>query len=212
MPIPALFLMLASAQSPVVIDRIAVIVGKHAIKTSDIVEDLRVTEFLNREPLGLGPAAKRKSAERLIDQEIIRQEIATGGYRRPSEAEGQAYEKQLENDRFHGSAAQMRQALAKYDLTEEQLREELLWQLTVLRFIDQRFRAGVLVTDEEVKSYYDQHLAALRAQYPNGFSLEELQAKVRSSLEGERINQSFNEWLEQQRKMYRIEYRQEAFE
>jgi peptidyl-prolyl cis-trans isomerase SurA len=209
---PALFLMFASAQSPVVIDRIAVIVGKHAIKISDIVEDLRVTEFLNREPLGLNAAAKCKSAERLIDQEIIRQEIVTGGYRRPSEAEGQAYEKQLENDRFHGSAAQMRQALAKYDLTEEQLREELLWQLTVLRFIDQRFRAGVLVTDEEVKSYYEQHLAGLRVQYPNGYSLEELQGKVRSSLEGERINQSFNEWLEQQRKMYRIEYKQEAFE
>jgi peptidyl-prolyl cis-trans isomerase SurA len=209
---PVLFLMLAGAQSPVVIDRIAVIVGKHAIKISDIVEDLRVTEFLNRQPLDLNAAAKRKSAERLIDQEIIRQEIVTGGYRRPSEAEGQAYEKQLENDRFHGSAAQMRQALAKYDLTEERLREELLWQLTVLRFIDQRFRAGVLVTDEEVKSYCEQHLAALRAQYPNGYSLEELQAKVRSSLEGERINQSFNEWLEQQRKMYRIEYKQEAFE
>ena len=104
------------------------------------------------------------------------------------------------------------QALDKYGLTEVQLRDELLWQLTVLRFIDQRFRAGVLVTDEEVKSYYDQHLAALRAQYPNGYSLQELQAKIRSSLEGERINQSFNEWLEQQRKMYRIEYRQEAFE
>jgi hypothetical protein len=204
---------LASApQGAVVIDRMAVIVGRHVIKTSDIVRDLRVTEFLNREPLDLSSEARRKSAERLIDQEIIRQEIVTGGYRRPSEAEGQAYEKQLENDRFHGSAAQMRQALAKYDLTEEQLREELLWQLTVLRFIDQRFRAGVLVTDEEVKSYYEQHLAGLRAQYPNGYSLEELQGKVRSSLEGERINQSFNEWLEQQRKMYRIEYKQEAFE
>lgn len=209
---PALFLLLVSAQSPVVIDRIAVVVGKHAIKVSDIVEDLRVTEFLNRQPLDFSAVAKRKSAERLIDQEIIRQEISTGGYRRPSEAEGQAFEKQLENDRFHGSAAQLRQALAKYGLTEEQLREELLWQLTVLRFIDQRFRAGVLVTDEEAKSYYDQHLAELRAQYPNGYTLEELQAKVRTSLEGERINQSFNEWLEQQRKMYRIEYRQEAFE
>jgi hypothetical protein len=212
MSCPVLFLLLASSQSPVVIDRIAAIVGKHAIKTSDIVEDLRVTEFLNRAPLDLSPAAKRKSAERLIDQEIIRQEIVTGGYRRPSEAEGQAFEKQLENDRFHGSAPEMRQVLAKYGLTEEQLHQELLWQLTVLRFIDQRFRAGVLVADEEVKSYYDQHLAALRAQYPHGFSLDELQAKIRTSLEGERINQSFNEWLEQQRKMYRIEYRQEAFE
>lgn len=209
---PVLFLLIASAQSPVVIDRIAVIVGKHAIKASDIAEDLRVTEFLNRAPLDFSPAAKRKSAERLIDQEIIRQEIVTGGYRRPSDAEGQAFEKQLEHDRFHGAAAQLRQALDKYGLTEVQLRDELLWQLTVLRFIDQRFRAGVLVTDEEVKSYYDQHLAALRAQYPNGYSLQELQAKIRSSLEGERINQSFNEWLEQQRKMYRIEYRQEAFE
>jgi peptidyl-prolyl cis-trans isomerase SurA len=209
---PILFLLLASSQNPVVIDRIAVIVGKHAIKISDIVEDLRVTEFLNRAPLDLSAAAKRKSAERLIDQEIIRQEIVTGGYRRPSEAEGQAFEKQLENDRFHGSAPQMRQALAKYGLTDEQLREELLWQLTVLRFIDQRFRAGVLVTDEEVKSYYDQHQAALRAQYPQGNSLEELQGKIRSSMEGERINQNFNEWLEQQRKMYRIEYRQEALE
>jgi peptidyl-prolyl cis-trans isomerase SurA len=196
----------------VVIDRIAVIVGRHVIKTSDIVRDLRVTEFLNREPLDLGPEAKRKSAERLIDQEIIRQEIVTGGYRRPSEAEGEAFEKQFVNDRFHGSPAQLRTALAKYGLTEEQLREQLLWQLTVLRFIDQRFRAGVLVTDEEVKSYYDQHLAELRQQNPQGYGLEELQSKIRSTLEGERINQNFNEWLEHERKTYRIEYKQEAFE
>ena len=119
--------------------------GRHVIKTSDIVRDLRVTEFLNREPLDLGSAAKRKSAERLIDQEIIRQEIVTGGYRRPSEAEAEAFEKQFESDRFHGSAVQLRAAVAKYGLTEELLREQLSWQLTVLRFIDQRFqrrRAG----------------------------------------------------------------------
>jgi peptidyl-prolyl cis-trans isomerase SurA len=210
---PVLFLILACAsQGGVVIDRIAVILGRHAIKTSDIVRDLRVTEFLNREPLDLGSAAKRKSAERLIDQEIIRQEIITGGYRRPSEAEAEAFEKQFENDRFHGSAVQLRAAVAKYGLTEELLREQLLWQLTVLRFIDQRFRAGVLVSDDEVKSYYDQNLAALGAQNPHGYSLEALQPKIRSTLEGERINQNFNEWLEHERKIYRIEYKQEAFE
>jgi peptidyl-prolyl cis-trans isomerase SurA len=208
-----LFLMLASAsRGGVVIDRIAVIVGRHVIKTSDIVRDLRLTEFLNREPLDLGSAAKRKSAERLIDQEIIRQEIVTGAYRRPSETESEAFEKQFENDRFHGSVTQLRAALAKYGLTEELLREQLVWQLTVLRFIDQRFRAGVLVNDEEVKSYYDQNLAALRAQNPHGSSLEELQPKIRSTLEGERINQNFNEWLEHERKIYRIDYKQEAFE
>lgn len=66
-------------QGAIVLDRIAVIVGKHVIKKSDIDRDLRVTEFLNRQPLSLISTVKRQSAERLIDQEIIRQEIITGG-------------------------------------------------------------------------------------------------------------------------------------
>jgi len=207
------YLILASlGQGAVIIDRMAVIVGNHVVKASDIDRDLRVTEFLNRQALDLSAEAKRKSAERLIDQEIIRQEIVTGGYRRPPESEAEAFEKQLINDRYHGSAAQVRDALAKYGLTEQQLRDQLLWQLTVLRFIDQRFRAGVVVTDEEVKNYYDQHLAELRRENPRAATLEALQEKIRSTLEGDRINQNFTEWLEQARKLYRIEYRQEALE
>jgi peptidyl-prolyl cis-trans isomerase SurA len=208
-----LFLMLASAAPGAeVIDRMAVIVGRHAIKTSDILRDLRVTEFLNREPLELGAEARKKSAERLIDQEIIRQELVTGGYRRPSDEDGEAFEKQLQKDRLHGSAAQMTAALAKYGLTEQQLREQLLWQLTVLRFIDQRFRAGVLVTDDDVKNYFDQHQEELRRENPQANSLEALQPKIRTTLEGDRINQLFNQWLEHERKITRIEYKQEAFE
>jgi peptidyl-prolyl cis-trans isomerase SurA len=210
---PILFLTLASAAPGAeVIDRMAVIVGRHVIKTSDILRDLRVTEFLNREPLELGAEARKKSAERLIDQEIIRQEIVTGGYRRPSDQDSEAFEKQLDKDRFHGSAAEMRAALAKYGLTGQQLREQLLWQLTVLRFIDQRFRAGVLVTDDDVKNYYDQHQEELRRQNPQANSLEALQPKIRSTLEGERINEIFNQWLEHERKISRIEYKQEAFQ
>ena len=207
------YLILASlGQGAVIIDRMAVIVGNHVVKASDIDRDLRVTEFLNRQALDLGAEAKRKSAERLIDQEIIRQEVVTGGYRRPPESEAEAFEKQLINDRYHGSATQVRDALTKYGLTEHQLRDQLLWQLTVLRFIDQRFRVGVVVTDEEVKTYYDQHLAELRRENSRATTLEALQEKIRSTIEGDRINQNFTEWLEQARKLYRIEYRQEALE
>ena len=92
-----LLLMLASASSAeVVLDRMAVIVGKHVIKTSDIDWDLRVTQFLNREPLNFSPKAKRQSAERLIDQEIIRQEIVTGNYRRPPDSDAAALLEQSE--------------------------------------------------------------------------------------------------------------------
>jgi peptidyl-prolyl cis-trans isomerase SurA len=199
-------------QGAIVLDRVAVIVGKHVIKTSDIERDLRVTEFLNGEELKLSPEARRQSAERLIDQETIRQEIITGGYRRAADQEADALEKQLLKDRFGGAAARLREKLGRYGLSEEQLREQLLWQITVLRFIDQRFRPGVYVADEDARAYYQQHLTELRRQYTGDSSFETLQSKVRSLLEGERINQNFTEWLEQARKRYRIEYRQEAFE
>ena len=199
-------------QAATVLDRIAVIVGKHVIKQSDINRDLRVTEFLNRVPLDLSAAARRQSAERLIDQEIIRQEIITGGYERPAESEAMALEAKLRQDRFGGSESRMQQELARHGLSEQQLRDELRWQLTVLRFIDQRFRVGVIVMDEEVRTYYDQHVAELRRQYPANSSFEALEPNIRSLLEGERVNQSFDQWLKEARSSYQIDYKQGAFE
>ncbi|HTC37026.1 MAG TPA: hypothetical protein VK724_26845 [Bryobacteraceae bacterium] len=186
----ACILALASLLSgAVILDRIAVIAGTHAIKTSDIDRDIRLTQFINREPLHISSAAKREAAERLITQDIIRNEIITGGYRRPSEEESIALEAQLRRDRFENSEQRFRAALHQYGLTEPELRERLLWQITVLQFIDQRFRAGVVVTDEEAPT-----------------------PKIKASIEAERINKNFNDWLDQARQNYRVEYKQEAFE
>ena len=203
-------LAVAAGGNSVVLDRIAVIVGKRVIKTSDINVDLRLTAFLNREPVRTDPDNKRRSAERLIDQEIIRQEIISGGFRRPAEDQAAGLQGQLTRDRFGGSESRLREDLARYGLSENTLREQLLWQLTVLSFIDQRFQAGAVVTDEDVRSYYDQHLADLRRQNPQASNYEALQPQIRKLLEGERVDQSFNQWLSQARNRYRIEYKQEA--
>ena len=198
-------------QAAVVIDRIAVVVGKHAIKASDIDRDLRVTEFQNRTPLDLSAAAKRKSAERLIDQSVIRDEIATGGYDRASNAEAEAMLGQIRRERYDGSAVRMRQELTRYSLSEQDLREELLWQLTVLRFIDERFSSAVPVADQDIRDYYNQHLTQLKREYPRDYSFTALESKIRSILQGEEVNKQFEAWLEEARKNQRIEYKQEAF-
>ena len=103
----------ASTFGAVILDRVAVIIGQHVIKISDIQRDLHVTEFLNREPVNVSSKAKRQSAERLIDQEVIRQELIAGQYRRPPESEASALEKQLIQDRYEGSEARLRQDLAR---------------------------------------------------------------------------------------------------
>jgi len=196
----------------VVLDRVAAIAGKHVVKTSDIERDLRLTTFLNREPLNLNAAARRKAAERLIDQAVIRDEIATGGYQRATDTQALAMLAQIRQNQYGGSEPRFRQTLNQYGITEAELQAQLLWQLTVLQFIEERFRPGVLVSDEELRDYYNQHLAELRRKHPQGSSFEALKPEIQSSIEGERINQQFEMWLEGARRRTRIEYREAAFQ
>lgn len=203
--------LLQAKGSFVVVDRIAAVVGKHAIKTSDIDRDLRVTEFLNRMPLDLSGAAKRKSADRLVDQAIIRDAVATGGYNRGSDADAEKMLEGIRRERYAASDARLRQDLVRYGLSEDDLREALLWQLTVLQFIDERFRPGVIVTDQQVRAYYDQHLPQLRRENPANNSFPALEQKVRGIVEGEEVNKQFEAWLDQTRKDQNVEFRSEAF-
>lgn len=208
----ALFLICAAAfANPVVIDRIAVIVGKFVIKSSDIERDLRLTEFLNREPLNFSPDARRKAAQRLIDQQVIRTEIATGGYTRATDADAGAMLQRLERDRFAGVEARFSVALQRYGITRDELCRELLWQLTVLRFIQQRFQPGVSIADRDVRAYYDRRLPELKRQNPNNSGYAALEPKIRDLLTGEAVNKDFDDWLGRARQATHIEYHEAAF-
>jgi hypothetical protein len=202
----------AIPQVPVLVDRIAVIVSKQVIKLTEVDRDLRVTAFLNQQHIDSSAAARRKAADRLVDQLIIRQEMSAEGYQRPSDADADQLLKQITSQRFQNSTAQLRTALARYGLTETLLHEQLLWQLTVLRFIDERFRPGILVNDDDIKAYHDEHLAELKRDYPKDFSLETLSPKIKTTIEGQRIDQAFDSWLAAVRKRTRIEFKEAAFQ
>ena len=62
-----------------------------------------------------------------------------------------------------------------------------------------------------MSTYYDAHSAELRKANPQNSSLEALDPKIRDILSGERVNQNFEEWLEQIKRRIRIEYREAAF-
>jgi hypothetical protein len=196
--------------STVVLDRTAVVVGRRVIKSSDIDRDLRMTAFLNHQPMVVNAGTKKEAADRLIDQQIIRQEISTGEYHRANDSEAAALLAQIRTDRFGGSDTRMRAELSRYSLTEAQLQAQLLWQLTVLRFINERFLPGVLVSDDDVRKYYDAHLADLKRQYPADNSFDTLEPKVREYLEGEETNKQFLSWLEEARGRVFVEFHQEA--
>ncbi len=122
-----------------------------------------------------------------------------------------SWKSELLRDRFGGSRQRLGEALQRYGLTEAELRQQLLWQITVLQFINQRFRGGVIVTVYDIRDYYDEHFAELHQQNPKNDGFEALEPKIRVTLEGERINDAFNEWLDQARKSEHVEFKQGAF-
>jgi hypothetical protein len=182
----------------VTIDRIAIIVGNSIVKDSDIDRELRVTNFLNGEPLDLSTAARKKAAGRLIDQIFIRREIRIGDYPTATFQEADQQLDDLKKQRFKTNTA-FEQSLHRYGLTELDLRTQFQWQLTVLRFIDVRFKPAVLVSDDEIAAYYRQH---------PGKSLDDRQDEIRGILTGEKVNQLFFAWLDEQRKEIKIQFRE----
>jgi len=188
-----------------IIDRVAIVVSNYPILDSAIDREIRVTSFLNHTSPDFSPASRKRAASRLIDQELIRTEIQTGEYPVAPESEAAQLLAQIRKDRSE-STGEYRQALARARITEEQLKDRLLWQMTVLRFIDARFRPGVTVSDEQIAEYYNAHLA----QFPG--TLEQASSKISDVLTGEQVNTGLDEWLNQKRQQTRIEYLEKALQ
>ncbi|HXB73699.1 MAG TPA: hypothetical protein VNY05_36005 [Candidatus Acidoferrales bacterium] len=121
-----------------VIDRVAVVVGNQVITESEVLLEVRLTAFLNGQPLDLGAAQRRAAAERLVDQQLIRGEMQIGGYPMPAESEGPVVLRKFRQENYPSVPA-FRAALEKYGLTEDEVNRHLLWQVAALRFTDQRF-------------------------------------------------------------------------
>jgi hypothetical protein len=204
----SLLFVAVSLAPTVIIDRIAVIVGNSIVKDSDIDRNIRVTCFLNNVPLNLDNAGRKSAANRLIDQIFIRREIQLGDYPVATPQETNSQLDRLKEQRYRSKLA-FEQALHRYGLTELELRTEFQWQLTALRFIEIRFKPAVLITDDDINKYYQEHAATLQRQYP-GKSLDDLREKIRDTLTGQQVNQRFFRWLEYQRRNNKIQFCEES--
>ncbi len=208
----SLVLLCPLALRAVIIDRIAVVIGQHIIKDSDIVRDIRITAFLNREAPDFGPASRKRSASRLIDQQFIRDEIRLGAYPSAPVADAERLLDEIRSARAASDALWTR-ALSSVHITEDELRSALLWQLTVLRFVDLKFRPGVFIPEAQLQSYYDAHLQEIRGSHPGVTpSFEAFRGEIEEALVGQRVNELFYAWLDEKRKAASIEYREASLE
>jgi hypothetical protein len=194
-----------------IIDRIAVSVGNRVITEVDLDREIRITALLNGEKPDFSPQNKRKTADRMVDQRLVRSELEASRYLLPSAAEADAALKELKS-RYPDEAA-YRLALAEYGIDEDDLKTRLLWQLTLVRFIDMRFRPGIQISDEEIRSYFNEHTrpALDRAHPGKPSSLDDYRDSIEQTLIGQAADQEAERWLKEARRRTPIVYHDEVF-
>jgi hypothetical protein len=206
-----LTLALTALSPAVVLDRIAASVGKQLILESEVTRALRVAAFLDQKQPDLSGEAKRRAAERLVDQLLMVREASENRVTLPSDEEGS---KLLADARTQfADPVQYQAALRQYQLTESEVRSHLLAGYRMLRFTDLRFRPEVQVTDEELADFY-QILAAGWRRSQNGTvpTFEESRAEVQRLLMEQKSIQKLDTWLASARIQVGVSYRERVFE
>ncbi len=200
----------AAASSAAVLDRIAVTVGNGVITEGELLDDIRLTAFLNGGQPDFGPQSRRQAADRLIDQYLIRREMKISHYQPDTAGAGKILSA-FKRSRFP-SDEQYRQALKSYGISEEELLEKLRWQTAALQFID--FRFGQSLPASPPPPSRPGHQLEIEAPPENH---EVLSAEPALAGRGERGvpppgEEALDRWLKQARSTTRIEYNPEAFQ
>jgi hypothetical protein len=198
----SVFCLLLSAE---IIDRIVVTVGNQVITQSQVDEEIRVTAFLNRDKLDLSADAKKEAASRLIEQALIKREMDLSRYPLPELSDASESLKTLKA--MYPSEAQFQDALESYGITSDDLTHRLWWQLTLLRFIDYRFRPGIQIPTSDVQAYYRQQVSQWEQKGTKPIpTLEESRDQIEEILTQKRIDKALDQWIKDTRSQVTITY------
>lgn len=205
--IPALVSLLVFGATAEIIDRIAVTVNNRVITESEINRQVRITAFMNGEKPDFSAENKRRTADRLVEQALIRREIETSRYITAGEFSKSEYE---EIRKRYKTDVDYQRALAEYQITDEDVKEALEWQATLLEFVYVRFRPGVQIPESDLKDYYETELVPKMAASSQKLSLEEAREQIEALLTQQRVDNALDRWLGQARTQSRIRYRREV--
>jgi len=195
----ALLLSACLALAGEVIDRIVATVNGHIILQSDWEDALCYEAFVAGHPLDQITADERKAAlDRLIDQELLREQMASSDFQHATPAEVNARIAEVRNQYPGAGTDSAWQALLfHYGLTAPELRTRVALELDLLRLVDARLRPSVQIDSNSIESYYNQELLPqLRQKGAHEVPLSEVTPRIRELLTQQKMNQLLTAWLQ----------------
>jgi peptidyl-prolyl cis-trans isomerase SurA len=182
-----------------VIDRIIATVNGRVILQSDWDEALCYEALLtNRTPAQFTDDDRRAVLERLIDQELLREQMKSADFPHATDAEAAARVAEARKQSPQAASSEAWQVLlANYHLTEKDLLAHVREQVDVMRLVDARLRPAVEIDSKSIEAYYrDQFVPKLKQSGASEVPLAEVSTKIREVLTEQKVSELLVSWLQ----------------
>jgi hypothetical protein len=190
-----------------VIDRIVATVNGHVILQSDWDQALCYEALLNGRPLSqFSDEDRRAVLDRLIDQELLGEQMKAAFFQHASEAEAAA---QIADARKQypeaASDGGWQAVLSRFQLSEKDLVSHVQQQIDLMRLVDSHLRPAVQVDSKTIEAYYrDKFVPQLKQSNATDVSLADVSARIRELLTQEKVNELLVSWLQNLRAESRV--------
>jgi len=185
------------------IDRLVAAVNGVAITEGDLdlVRNLNAILFFDSNEAS---TSRDEEIERQIDQELMRQELKNFDI---SDEESKVNARMQSLREAYAPKGGLAELLRRTGMQESELLSYIRLEMSILRFVDFRFRPFIRISPEEIQAYYTERLKPqLRDAGVVLPPLEQVSEKINSILREEKINDVLDQWIKEIRRNSRIEY------
>ena len=181
-----------------VIDRIVATVNGNIILQSDWDDALRYEALLSaRSVSDFGTDERRAMLDRLIDQELLGEQMKSALFKHATEEEAAA--QVAATRQLYPEAAGddgWKAILGRFGLTEKALVAHVQQELDLMRLVDAHLRPTVQIDSKSIEAYYrDKFVPQLKQSGAGDVPLEEVSGKIRELLTEERVSELMVSWL-----------------
>lgn len=182
-----------------VIDRIVATVNGRIILQSDWDEALCYEALLSGRALSFFTDEDRRAVlDRLIDQELLAEQMKSASFKHASEEDAAAEIAEARKLHPEAATAEGWQALlARYGITERSLTDHVEKQIDLMRLVDAHLRPAVQIDSKSIEAYYrDKFVPQLRQSGSVDVPLADVSGQIREILTQEKVSQLMASWLQ----------------
>ena len=179
-----------------IVDRVVTNVNGHVVLQSDWEQEIAFEAFSNgRDPDSFTSAERAAALDRLIDQELLREQV------RPSQPApaAEVSARVAEVRKLHPDCATdegWHAKLERYGLSESSLEKRLSDEIQLMKLVEDRLRPSIQIDQRSVESYYqNQLLPEMQKAGNHAKPLTEVFGRIRDLLAEKKMNELLTGWL-----------------